>query len=197
MRLAFQSKCDCAVILICRGRVDSAKEVLNSALLIDLNLAPLKASIGVSAASLSLKNSNSGGGVWKVFRYVILRKLLLCARILNDYQAYVDTALRLLDSETTGSFASSVATLLFRDIVTISDGKIPPNSLVPGNFLLGKVAFSEVMVSSMHPHASVSISFDHLIGGDSESSLSTSAAATVSVHETTKIIHDEPFKVCV
>jgi hypothetical protein len=192
MRLAFQSKCDCADVLICSGRFDNAKEMLNSALMIDLSLAPLKAPVGGAASLLPLKNSNSGGGVWKVFRFVILRKLLLCARVLNDYQAYVETALRLLDSDTTGRFASSVVTLLFRDIVAISDGKIPSNSLVPENVLQGKKAFSEVMVSSMHPHASVSISFDHL--RSSEPSQYTSAA-TVSVHETTKIIHDEPFKV--
>lgn len=132
-------------------------------------------SVTCSAGGISTLNySTSVGGVWKLFRYVVLRKLLLCARVLNDSRLYLDISFRLLDPLMADLLNNQTATSICYDIISISraskriqredmliattassiDRQNSATVATEGGYLTG------VLPAPMFPHVVVSIDFD-------------------------------------
>lgn len=83
-----------------------------------------------SAGGISTLNyCNAVGGVWKNIRYAMLRKLLVCARVLNESSLYVDVSLRLLDPQMSDLLSVDFAKKLFQDIKNISSNHLRPSAI--------------------------------------------------------------------
>jgi hypothetical protein len=185
---------------MCSGRFDYAKEMLLSALSVDNALQPLpklRTYRTPSSYSNSAKSKNSSnnlvaqnigiqsGGIWKRFKYVLLRKLLLCARVLSDAQLYVEVSLRLLDPDLTEMMDQNTAISIFGDVVKISKSTMTD----------AEVSFAEylpsILAAPMLPHVSAAIKFY----SPQEKPDHKSDLKAVTLKSVTSIIHDEPFKV--
>mmetsp|Transcript_12246 Transcript_12246/g.18546 ORF Transcript_12246/g.18546 Transcript_12246/m.18546 type:complete len:1341 (+) Transcript_12246:602-4624(+) len=194
-RFAWHSKTECADVLISRGQFSLALSYLRSAIE-SLPITPGLITSHVTSNSTSLCQGHASQLHWSNLLAWTLRKALLCARATHDKREYVKICLSLLGSPIMASLSAELAATLQADISMLSVAfPLPSNfsSKEEDDLKVGLKRSSSFMNESL-----VLNSDDHFklsVITEESDIVDTSTYSQLSVSSTTKLIHDESYKV--